>query len=341
MLLSTLRRSLKPLCSLALGAGLFFGLLHAPDAAAQIKVEPGQKVAFLGDSITQFGWDRPGGYVHIVADALESLGIKISVVPAGISGHKSNQMLARLEHDVIEKKPDWMTLSCGVNDVWHGTNGVSLEDYKKNITEIVEKAQAAGIKVVILTATVISENDNPNNQKLAAYNDFLRELAKEKGLPLADLNALFWEKINAQKESGTRKPLTSDGVHMAPAGNMLMARGVLETFGVTPAQVDAYEAAWRKQPDGAAVMASVNFPIMAPVSVEQYETVIPALAREQKTDTNRFLNNQMVASLRKVCKAREADETVTLDQLHKDLSKAFAEDIQELCKQYQQANPAQ
>ena len=97
-------------------------------------------------------------------------------------------MLARLERDVISKKPDWMTLSCGVNDVWHGVNGVPLDQYKKNITEIVDKCEAAHIKVMILTSTMINEVPNDNNTKLAGYNEFLRELAKEKKLPVGDLN---------------------------------------------------------------------------------------------------------------------------------------------------------
>ena len=49
-------------------------------------------------------------------------------MPAGISGHKSDQMLARLDKDVLSKKPQWMTLSCGVNDVWHGPRGVPLDE---------------------------------------------------------------------------------------------------------------------------------------------------------------------------------------------------------------------
>ena len=75
----------------------------------------------------------------------------VIIIGAGISGHKSNQMLERLERDVLSKKPDWMTLSCGVNDVWHGAKGVALPEYQKNITEIVDKAQAANVKVIILT----------------------------------------------------------------------------------------------------------------------------------------------------------------------------------------------
>ena len=44
------------------------------------------------------------GYLNLVMTGLESAGIKAVKIPAGISGHKSNQMLARLERDVIQKK---------------------------------------------------------------------------------------------------------------------------------------------------------------------------------------------------------------------------------------------
>ena len=149
---------------------------------AQIAFQNGDKVAFLGDSITEDGQQSPGGYVQLVRHGLAASGVKIEIVGAGISGHKSNDMLARLEADVLSKKPQWMTLSCGVNDVWHGANGVPLPDYQKNITAIVDRALAAGVKVVILTSTMIGEDaTNPENVRLAGYNDFLRALAKEKG----------------------------------------------------------------------------------------------------------------------------------------------------------------
>lgn len=232
-------------------------------ATAGIAVKDGDKIAFLGDSITQGGWGRPTGYVRLVMSGLEANGVKAEAVPAGISGHKSNDMLARLEKDVLSKKPQWMTLSCGVNDVWHNKRGVPLDDaaaasgaydekvaergtYKKNIAEIVDKAQAAGIKVVLLTATVIQENlESPENVKLAPFNEYLRTLAKEKKLPLADLNAMFQERIKAENKPG-QKVLTGDGVHMNTAGNKLMAVGVLQAFGLNVAQLKKAQDAWAK-----------------------------------------------------------------------------------------------
>ena len=212
--------------------------------AGEIAVKEGQKIAFMGDSITQAG-AGPKGYVTLVIKGLEAAGVKTTAIPAGISGHKSNNMLERLDRDALSKKPDWMTLSCGVNDVWHGANGVPLDQYKINITKIVDQCQTAGVKVMILTSTMIGEDQpNPNNQKLVAYNDFLKELAKEKKCLLADLNAdmqAIITKAGAEKKGNI---LTGDGVHMNPAGDQMMAFGVLKAFGLSDEQLAKAKASW-------------------------------------------------------------------------------------------------
>lgn len=237
-------------------------LLFIQTAIAENAVKSGEKIAFLGDSITQGGWQNPVGYVRLVMAGLAANGVQAEAVPAGISGHKSNDMLGRLERDVLSKKPQWMTLSCGVNDVWHEKRGVPLNDataavegaydakvaergtYEKNISQIVDRAQAAGVRVVLLTATVIHENlESPENAKLAPFNEFLRGLAKAKNVPLADLNAMFQERIKAANQPG-KNVLTGDGVHMNAAGDKLMAVGVLQAFGLDAAQLAKAEAAW-------------------------------------------------------------------------------------------------
>lgn len=221
-------------------------LLTCFAVAGDIQVKDGEKIAFLGDSITA-GGNAPLGYVGMVISGLEANGVKATKIPAGVSGHKSNQMLARLQRDVIDKKPDWMTLSCGVNDVWHGTRGVKLEDYKTNITEIVTRAKKAGIKVMILTSTMISEDAKAsNNVKLAAYNAFLVELAKSEGCLLADLNADMQEAIAAAVKADAKpgRILTRDGVHMNPFGNAMMATGILRAFGLDDQQIAKANARW-------------------------------------------------------------------------------------------------
>jgi lysophospholipase L1-like esterase len=251
------RLIMKTILSTLLAAALF----SPHGAAAEILVKSGDKIAFLGDSITQAGWGQPSGYVRLVMEGLKANGIEAEAIPAGISGHKSDQMLARLEKDVLSKNPQWMTLSCGVNDAWHGARGVPLDEtmaangtfdanvaqrgtYKKNITDIIDRASAAGVRPIILTATVIKEQlDGELNQKVAPYNEFLRGLAKEKNIPLADLNAMFQEAIKAANKPGTNV-LTSDGVHMNADGDQLMAVGVLQAFGLGAEQIEKAKSAW-------------------------------------------------------------------------------------------------
>jgi lysophospholipase L1-like esterase len=219
-------------------------------SAEPIIVKTGDSIAFLGDSITQQGAVSPGGYVRLVASGLAAQGIEVTVIPAGIGGNKSNQMLERLEKDVLSKKPTWMTLSCGVNDVWQGKKGVSLEDYKKNITEILDRCQQAGVKVIVLTATQIKlPLTNPENVKLADYNSFLRETAQARQLPLADLSAAMAAEQEALEKAGIKRALTGDGVHMNLYGNLMMAKGVLSAFGLNEQQLAAVNAKWRELPD--------------------------------------------------------------------------------------------
>ncbi|XHR30021.1 MAG: SGNH/GDSL hydrolase family protein [Chthoniobacteraceae bacterium] len=307
---------------------VFAGLLGT--SPAEIQVQSGQKVAFLGDSITQFGWSNPEGYVHLVTDALEFAGVKIQPLPVGISGNTSRNMLDRVDAQVISRKADWMTLSCGVNDVWHhDATHVDLEPYKANITAIVDKAQAAGIKVVILTATMIQEKDNPDNQALVAYNDFLRQLAKERNLPLADLNTRCWDVLKANPPAPGSTRLTVDGVHMNPDGNMLMARGILEAFGMEKAQIDAFEKKWRSLPDAVGVPANLSLGIQTPVrtSAGGYAKLNEA-ARQQKISLQQLAGSYQFEALKTVLKAHEADSDLTLTRFQSD--KALQSEFQEV-----------
>ena len=103
------------------------------------------------------------------------------------------------------------------------------------------------MKVLLLTSTMIREDQaNELNQKLVAYNDFIGQLAKDKGCLLADVNAdmqLALKTPPPHRPDGAK--LTSDGVHMNPYGNIMMGRGVAKALGVTDVQLDESEKAWR------------------------------------------------------------------------------------------------
>ena len=211
-------------------------------AFGELIVKDGDTLAFLGDSITAGGQSKPDGYVNLVLRSLALDGVYVKPIKAGIGGHKSDNMLARLDRDVLSRGANVMTLSCGVNDVWHQDNnrGVLLEDYKKNVAAIFDKCDAAKCKVVVLTATMFERPEmerHKHNVMLAPYNEWLRAEAKRRGYPVADLNADMW-KAHAENPSAR---LTRDGVHMLPAGDRLMARGVLRALGMSEDRVASFD----------------------------------------------------------------------------------------------------
>jgi hypothetical protein len=106
---------------------------------------------------------------------------------------------------------------------------------------------------MILTSTMITEDQaNPNNQKLAVYNEFLRKLVIEKNCLLADLNAEMQSALadaaKSQPKPAGENVLTTDGVHMAFAGDVMMAVGVLKGFGLDAAQIAKAQEAWLDVP---------------------------------------------------------------------------------------------
>jgi lysophospholipase L1-like esterase len=199
------------------------------------------RLACLGDSITEEG-DRPNGWVKLVRAALEPRGVE--VVNAGVSGHRSPDMRARFERDVLRRRPDVVTVSCGINDVWHGFDafhpdgggprGVPVPEYRQNIQAMVEAAQGERILVAILSTTIIDEDANSKgNLILKDYNDVLRHIADLNDSRFLDLYHPFLDEIaRHRRETGDRKLwLTTDGVHLNDRGNALFADLVLTGLG--------------------------------------------------------------------------------------------------------------
>lgn len=313
-------------------------LLTAISACAEVVMESGEKVAFLGDSITAQGWTSSNGYVRLVVAGLEANGVKIASVQAGVGGNTSKDMLARLKRDVLDKKPDWVTISCGMNDVIHGANGVPLDQYKVNMADIVSQCQAAGIKVVLLTTTAAGKWDSDSSKKLGEYSAFLRELAHTKKCLRADLYPAF---IEALKPNDTLRGLTGDGVHMTPEGNILMARTILKSLGCTDVQIEKAYQAWLDIPHGGDISARVDvvlnkryFRTASVLTLREREKLLAA-AQAAKKPTLMHWSKELLASLMKK-KVKPAGPFDSLDsifdqgkdkQVQDELQKEFEEAI--------------
>jgi lysophospholipase L1-like esterase len=111
-----------------------------------------------------------------------------------------------------------------------------LDDYRANVESMISQAQEAGIKVVILSATVIYENLNgPENAKAGPYNACLRELAAKHSCLFIDFQRPFRTLIRDYQRStgGHDDLLTVDGVHMNASGNRVMAHTILTGLGIS------------------------------------------------------------------------------------------------------------
>src|SRR4051812_2293038 len=114
--------------------------------------EHGQKILFIGDSITDA--DRTGGfapygngYVSIVRDLIIARypELRLTFVNKGISGNTTRHLLLRWEQDVIAEEPDWLSLKIGINDVWRSFDGtpdeaVPLLEYEANLRQLLDRA---------------------------------------------------------------------------------------------------------------------------------------------------------------------------------------------------------
>lgn len=206
------------------------------------------KIVFLGASITEAG-SSPQGFVTLIREAIHAHDPSraLEVVNAGIGGNQSTQMLSRFQRDVIDKHPDLVTINVGLNDVWHNFqregvriptgdsgNGTSLDVYEMAIESMTRQAQDAGINVIFLSPTGIYEDPHcEENIRLADYVEVQRLVAQRTGATFIDMFAKFRRVLDEFHAVGGPNELllTTDGVHLNDAGNVLMAAGWLESQG--------------------------------------------------------------------------------------------------------------
>ncbi|HLK58556.1 MAG TPA: SGNH/GDSL hydrolase family protein [Chthonomonadaceae bacterium] len=198
----------------------------------------------LGDSITQ----ASDGYVRVMESLIHAAYPErnIRVINAGIGGNRVPDMLARLERDVIAHSPHVVTVNVGINDVWHGfsdiypegdgPNGIPLPAYEAQLGHLVDMLrESTDAEVILVEPTVIGEDvDNPENRlnaKLDTYVAAMRRIAASRQALLAPTHDDFVRAVRAGQSVNPAFRLTTDGVHLNPVGNHVMALTILATLG--------------------------------------------------------------------------------------------------------------
>ena len=180
---------------------------RADDAAPPLK--KGDRIVFLGDSITA-GAVKAGGFVTLVHDSIEAAhpDLGIETIGAGVSGNKVPNLQARLDKDVIAKKPTIVFIYIGINDVWHWrknkegllSGGTTKEAFESGLNDIIAKINAAGARVILCTASVIGEKADGSNERDAMLDEYCaisRKVAAETKSRLIDLRRAFIDYLKA------------------------------------------------------------------------------------------------------------------------------------------------
>lgn len=183
------------------------------------------------------------GYPVMVADALnaEKAG-EYAFINRGVSGDRVPDVYARIVRDIINIRPDYISILVGVNDVWHGFdwgNGTGKERYEKVYDILIEeiKTELPGTKIMILEPFVLEGSATANREDQPdRYEKFrsgveqmatiAEKIAKKHELKFVPLQAILDE---AAKKSSAAT-LLSDGVHPTAEGHELIKTEWIKAF---------------------------------------------------------------------------------------------------------------
>lgn len=194
----------------------------------------GDTLLCLGDSLTH----SSNGYVKILQTVLGAQ--KISVINAGRGGDKTPWALTRLEQDVIARKPQALSVFLGTNDCavgrgrWADEPAVPVEAYKTNLKWIVHLCRLAGISKFSLTPPLYrfeGASWREHGDIMAPYRLAAREAADEMKTRFVPADIAFAEEW-AKHPGHTGLLLTTDGIHLTPEGNTILAQTMLSAWGL-------------------------------------------------------------------------------------------------------------
>ena len=201
-----------------------------------------KRVLFQGDSITDAGRTRDNdaetgrGYPTLIA---AKLGVdepgRYEFLNRGISGNRSVDLLTRVKRDMINLKPDIMSILIGINDVWHELNsdGVDAQRYEIYYDMIVSELKEAlpNLKIMIIEPFVLrvsatEEHWDYVRMETEKRADAAKRTAQKYNLVFIPLMKKFDEAAKIVQPSYW----LADGVHPTAAGHELIAREWIQAF---------------------------------------------------------------------------------------------------------------
>lgn len=208
-------------------------------------------IVFVGDSITDCGCYNPvnrtrtgmgTGYAMMAMAKLDyEEPEKYRIYNRGVSGDRIVDIYARIKKDILNLKPDYISIFVGINDVWHELleqNGVSVEKYERIYKMLVEEIlqELPDVKMAIFEPYVLpgssTKNTEEQPQRWEIFSSEVAERAKAARRVAEAFNLPFvpiQEKFSALNDAHPGY-WTTDGVHPTRAGHEFLKRQWLSWF---------------------------------------------------------------------------------------------------------------
>jgi lysophospholipase L1-like esterase len=212
-----------------------------------MRIAPRSKLLMIGDSVTDCDRARPvgeglfgahgKGYVAHV-DALLTAAYPahaIRVVNMGTSGNTVRDLEKRWQTDVLDLKPDWLSIMIGINDVWRQFDSprqdethVGLDDYTAAYDRLLTATRDRVKGLVLMTPFYIEPlADDAMRARMDHYGTAVKTLAARHNCTLVDTQAAFNHILQHMHSAN----LAWDRVHPNHLGHMVLARAFLNAIG--------------------------------------------------------------------------------------------------------------
>lgn len=209
-----------------------------------LNIKDPQTLLFIGDSITDCGRAYPigqreglgDGYVAIVNALLAATQpqVRVRVLNTGISGNRVMDLAARWQTDVLDLRPDWLSVMIGINDVWRqfddafNPEQIGIERYELVYRDLLKKIRPALSGLVLMTPFFIEANKNdPMRAMMDQYGRVVARLAGEFDAVFVDTQAAF----DAYLAHRPTQSLCGDRVHPNKTGHSILAMAFLKAVG--------------------------------------------------------------------------------------------------------------
>lgn len=238
----------KLLSSLIIFTWAFF--VHAQNNIPAFK--KGERVVFVGNSITHGGHYHSIIWLYYMTRFPED---PVTIINAGIGGDSSWDIIKRLEDDVFNKKPTYMTMTFGMNDVGYydfwkpNAQELAQRQINKSLEsyQLIEKRlqESDGVTKVIIggspydeTSKVKTKVFQTKNTALLKVNNFQQASAKKNAWGFVDFNRPMLEINQREQQKDSLFALCGeDRIHPDNDGHLVMAYLFLKAQGLAGKKV--------------------------------------------------------------------------------------------------------